>query len=311
MASAHRLRPRTAVLIAIALALGVTACGEPDQESGAVGTPVSATDWTPVARAIGKTGEVQPGNVYRVGFPRSDLRVRVGRVTIKPALALGGYAAFMATHGNKAMVMGDLVLTAGEYNRVIGRLQSSGVRVTAVHKHLPGERPALWWTHFEANGSAVKIARAVHAALRLTGTPFRGPSAPAPQPGLDTQRLDQLLGASGKPDGGVYKYSIPRARPVREHGRILPAGLGIATVLNFQPVGARRAAINGDFAMTAAEVNPVIAALRQAGIQLVSLHNHGLTESPRLFYAHFWAVDRADKLARGLRRALDKTAAKK
>jgi len=203
------------------------------------------------------------------------------------------------------------VLTEREYNRVISRLEPGGVEVTAIHQHLPDERPALWWTHFHGQGNAVRLASTLRSALKLTGTPFRASSKRAPKQALDTQRLDAILGQPGKPDGGVYKFSIARARPVREDGMELPPALGIATVLNFQPTGRGRAAINGDFAMTAREVNPVIRALRRAGIQVVSLHNHGLTETPRLFYLHFWANARADKLARGLRNALDQTAAKR
>ena len=252
---------------------------------------------------------MQPGGVYKFSMPRADLQVTAAGVRIKPALALGSWLAFKAS-GNGAVAMGDLVLTEKEYNRVIARLQQGGVGQTAVHKHLPDESPAIWWTHVHGNGDPVKIAETVKAALALTGTPSQG--APASSSGdsakateLDTAAINRALGRGGRMSGGVYQVSVPRAETIKARGIDVPASMGTATALNFQPTDGDKAAINGDFVMTADEVQPVIAALEANGIQVVALHNHMLDEEPRLFFMHFWANDDAVKLAHGLKAGLD------
>src|SRR5205807_7702535 len=140
-------------------------------------------------------------------------------------------------------------------------------------------------------------------------------SPPASQPAIDlnTAQLDQIIGAKGQANGGVYQFGVPRRDPITENGmQIAPAGpLGVATAINFQPTGGGNAAITGDFVLTGEEVNPVIKALRSNGIEVTAVHSHMLDEQPRLFFLHFWANDDALKLARGLRAALDKTASTK
>jgi len=261
---------------------------------------------------MGRTGMMMPGDVYRFNMPRSDLTVMVGGVRVQPALSLGSWIAFKATGPNQAVAMGDLVLTEQEYNRVIGMLQQGGVGQTAVHKHLPQHSPALWWTHVHAHGDPARIAEVVRSALALTGTPPQSPPpAAAASFALDTAAIHQALGQAGRVNGGVYQVSVPRSETIRAMGIEVPPSMGMATALNFQPTGGGKAAINGDFVMTAAEVDPVIRALRENGIAVVELHNHLTDEQPRLFFMHFWANDDALKLARGLRAALDRTASQK
>lgn len=272
--------------------------------------PNDSVNWAAVDQALGRKGEMQPGEVYKYAMPRSDLQVTSGGVQIKPALSLGSWLAFKPK-ASGAVAMGDLVLTEKEYNQVIARLQQGGVGQTAVHKHLPEQSPAIWWTHIHAEGDPVKIAQTVKAALELTATPAQTPAA-SPDASvksieLDTAAINRALGRSGKVSGGVYQVSIPRVEKIQASGIEVPGSMGTATALNFQPTGGGRAAINGDFVMTADEVQPVIAALKANGIQVVTLHNHMLHEEPRLFFMHFWANDDPVKLARGLRAALDKT----
>jgi hypothetical protein len=130
---------------------------------------------------------------------------------------------------------------------------------------------------------------------------------------LDTAQLDQLIGAKGQANGGVYQFGVPRRDPIVEDGmQIAPVGpMGVATAISFQPTGGGKAAITGDFVLSGNEVNPVINALRANGIEVTAVHSHMLDEQPRLFFLHFWANDDALKLARGLRAALDKTASTK
>ena len=265
-----------------------------------------APSWTAVDRAIGRAGSPQPGGIQKYSFPRSDLHVTVAGVSIKPALALGGWVAFKPAGGAKeVMAMGDLVLLESEVAPVMSKLQSLGVEQTALHNHLQHETPAVMYMHIQAHGDAVKIAQAVHEALGLTKTPSAPPSAPAGgafEP--DTSRLASALGRSGKLTGGVYQVSVPRADPVRMNGQDVPPAMGVATALNFQPTGGGKAAITGDFVLTADEVNPVIRALRDGRVDITALHSHMLGEEPRLYFMHFWANEDALALARTLHAAL-------
>jgi hypothetical protein len=259
-----------------------------------------------VGQALGKTGAVQAGGVYRVGLPRSDLKVTLDGVAIKPSLALGSWVAFREMDG-EAMVMGDLVLTQTEVNPVMSVLEENGVQITALHNHLLRASPATLYMHIDGHGDAVKLATAIHAALAKTGTPMGAPPPPPPPAplGIDQAMIDQALGAKGTVNGGVLQYGIPRAEAPKAHGMAIPPPMGSAIAINFQPTGGGKAAITGDFVLTADEVNPVIRALRAGGIEVTALHNHMLDDEPRLFFMHFWANDDAGKLAKALRGALD------
>jgi hypothetical protein len=265
------------------------------------------SSWDKVAAALGKTGTEMPGQVYRVGFPRTDLKVSVDGVEIKPAFALGGWLAFKSM-GAEDTVMGDLVLTESEINPVMAKLFAGGITVTAVHNHLLRAQPATFYMHVAGHGDPEKLATALHAALADSKIPMTAAAAPAAPPplDLDTAKLNEILGARGTANGGVYGFGIPRGDQISDHGMALPPAMGTAIAINFQPVGGGRAAITGDFVMLADEVNPVLATLRQNGIEVTAVHNHMLDDQPRTFYAHFWAVDDAAKLATGLRAALDK-----
>jgi Domain of Unknown Function (DUF1259) len=280
-----------------------------------IGSAASAQeiDWTKVDEAIGRSAAVS-GDVHRYGFPRTDLTVTLDGVPIRPALALGGWTAFKPVHG-RAMVMGDLVLLETEINPVMAKLIENGIDITAVHNHVLRANPATFYMHISGHGDPVKLATAIRAGLVESKTPLT-PSAPSANPpaiDLDTAQLDQIIGAKGQPNGGVYQFGVPRRDPISENGmQITPAGpMGVATAINFQPTGGGKAAITGDFVLTGDEVNPVIKALRSNGIEVTAVHGHMLNEQPRLFFLHFWANDDAVKLAKGLRSALDKTATAK
>ncbi|SRR6266540_1704971 len=270
-------------------------------------------DWKDVEEALGRAGYLQPGDVYKVSFPRSDLAVTADGVAIKPALALGSWAAFKEIGGGHVMTMGDLVLLDSEVSAVIDALQKGGIEQSALHNHLLGESPHVMYVHFMAHGDASKLARTLHDALALTKTPMEPPPAPpATPPAIDllTADLDRIIGHPGKVAGGTYQFALARAEKIVEHGvEIPPAIMNIP--LNFQPTGNGRAAITGDFVLIASEVNPVIRVLRSGGITITALHSHMLEETPRLFFIHFWANDDATKLATTLRSALDHMNVKK
>jgi hypothetical protein len=275
-----RFATRCAPAILAALLIGAVAISD-----------AAEPDWKAVEQALGKSGQVQPGDVFRVGIPRTDLAVTVKGVPVKAGFALGSYAAFRQA-GDRAMVMGDLVLLDAEVPAVMSRLFAGGLEVTAVHNHLN------------------EIARALRQALSASGTPLGGGAPPtaAGGPALDTSPIEQALGRQGRDaGGGVFQFSVGRAEGITAMGHPLLPAMGVATVINFQPTGGGKAAITGDFVLLDREVNAVARTLRQHGIDVTALHNHGLFDTPRLFYMHFWAVDDPTRLAQALRAALDQT----
>jgi hypothetical protein len=263
-------------------------------------------DWAQVDDALGRTAAVSQ-DVHRYGFPRTDLNVTLDGVTIKPALALGGWVAFKPM-GKDAMLMGDLVLTESEINPVMAKLLADGLQITALHNHLLRSTPATFYMHVGGHGDPVKMALALRDALVLTKTP----SVVAPATtgttaaiGLDTAALDDAIGAKGKATGGVYQFSVPRTDVISDDGMPLPAALGSAHAINFQPTGDGKAAITGDFIALSDEVVPLITTLRQNDIDVTAVHNHMLDDEPRAFFIHFWANDDAEKLAHGVHAALE------
>jgi hypothetical protein len=249
----------------------------------------------------------------RFNFPRTDLTVTAGGVTLKPAFALGSWVAMKPIGGGQVMAMGDLVLLDAEINPVISALQAGGVEQSALHNHVLSMSPHVMYMHISAHGDPAKIAATIRAALGKSATPL-GEPAPAAAPSaadLDTAGIAKALRVTGKLNGVVYQVSVPRAEKITEMGQDLPPSMGVATAINFQPTGGGKAAITGDFVMRGSEVNPVIRALRSAGIDIAALHSHLIDEEPRLYFMHFWANDDAVKLAKGLRGALDAMATKK
>jgi hypothetical protein len=301
-------RKQHRMLIALVVAVLVPALNAFVFAQAGGGTP---GEWQAVDQAIGRTGQAQADGAYKVGFPRSDLKVTVEGVDLKPALALGGWVAF-SKPGSDSMMMGDLVLAEDEVPAVMASLESGGIHVTAVHNHVQHESPRVMYMHIGGHGDAVKLAAAVKQAMALTKIPPPNPPASAPADiGIDTAGIEQALGHKGKVNGGVFQVGVPRAESITEGGMKVPGSMGLSTALNFQPTGGGKAAITGDFVLLGTEVNPVIAALRGNGINVTALHSHMLDEQPRLFFMHFWANDDAVKLAKGLRAALDKTNSQK
>lgn len=269
-------------------------------------------DWTKVNQELGRSATVT-GDVHRYGFPRSDLKVTVDGLAISPALALGGWVAFKPAQKD-VMIMGDLVLLETEINPVMSKLIENGIEVTAIHNHVLRASPATFYMHIGGHGDPLKLASAVRVALAESKTPLTLPPPSVDNPEqaieLDIAQLQQIIGAKGQANGGVFQFGVARRDAISEHGvQLAPPGpMGVATAINFQPTGGGKAAITGDYVLTADEVNPVVRVLRDNGIEVTAIHSHMLSEQPRLIFLHFWANDDALKLARGLRAALDNTA---
>ena len=265
--------------------------------------------WMTVDQALGRPGTTQPDGVRRYSFPRSDLTVQLDGVTIKPALALGGWLAFQLM-GSNAVVMGDLVLTPEEVNPVMSALLNGGINVTAVHNHLLRAVPQTIYMHVWGRGDPTRLAATLRAALGQSHTPLAAPAPPPAQPpalDIDTAALDHSMGKAGKANGGVYQFTFPRAEKIMDSGMAEGASMGTGTSINFQPLGGGKAATTGDFVLLASEVDPVMRALRSENIEVTALHSHMLGEQPTIYFMHFWGVGQAAQLATGLKAALDKT----
>ncbi len=259
-----------------------------------------------IDQIIGRSGELK-GDVYKIGLPRTDLKVTADGESIKAGLALGSWMAFRRT-GAHAMVMGDLVLLESEINPVLSKLEANGIEISAIHNHILNEQPRVMYMHYMGHGDEEKLARAMKDAFALSATPMGAPPPASPAAStFDWSKVQDTLGVKGNDRGGVLQVGVPRKEKITTaDGSDVPAFMGTATAINFQPTS-KGVAITGDFVMIASEVNPVIRELRKSGIQITALHSHMLDESPRLFFMHFWANDEQVKLARGLRAALEKT----
>jgi biotin operon repressor len=273
-------------------------------------TTAAETDWKKVDLVFGRPATVS-GAVHRYGLPRADLKVSLDGVALKPGFALGGWVAFEPM-GEGTMMMGDLVLTETEINPVMTKLLAEGLQVTAVHNHLLRASPPTFYMHVSGMGDAENLARMTRVALEESQTPWEMGAAPPPAAtdlGIDTAKIDEAIGFNGRNNNGVYQFGVPRSDSIQQGGMAIPGGIpaamGSAIAINFQPTGGGKAAITGDFVALASEVNPLIKALRDNGIEVTAIHNHMLDDEPRAFFVHFWANDDAVKLAKGLRAGLD------
>lgn len=262
-------------------------------------------DTAKIDQAVGRSGQ-KLGDVYKVGFPRTDLHVLVHGVAIKPGLALGSWAAFSGTNDN-AVVMGDLVLLQDEVNPVMKKLRAAGFEVTAVHNHLLDETPRLMYMHYMGHGPAEQIASSLRTALAVSKTPLGKPAA-APAgtsaPPAWVKTVEDTVGRKGSFNGGVLSFGVPRADAVTMSGMTIEPSEGVAESINFQEASTGKVATTGDFVLTAEQVNPVISALEEQHISVTALHSHMLTEQPRLFFMHFWAVGSPESVATGIKAAL-------
>jgi hypothetical protein len=269
-----------------------------------VAVSAQGVDTTKIDQALGRSGQ-KIGDVYKVGFPRTDLHVSVHGLAIRPGLALGSWAAFTGTEEN-AMVMGDLVLLEDEINPVIEKLRSAGFEISAVHNHLMDETPHVMYVHYMGHGAASQLAASLHAALAASKTPLEKPATSTEEatPPAWVKTVDAGVGQKGTFKGGVLSYGVPRADSITISGATVPPAAGVAEAINFQAADSGNVATTGDFVLTADEVNPVISELQSHHILVTALHSHMLTEQPRLFFMHFWAIGTPEAVSAGIGAAL-------
>ncbi len=274
----------------------------PPRPAPAQATP--GAPWDSVATILRAPG-VAAGGYYRYNLPRHDITLRVGDVTVAPALALGSWAGLSGT-ATDATMMGDLVLTAPEVKPVLAELARQHLDVTAVHNHLAGEEPQLTYVHFHGHGVATDLAARLDRVLARTATPRPVRAAPPAPPTIDTALVFRTLGKPGTARANVAQVGfvlVPGT--VTMGGRPLVPAMAYGSPVNVQMVGASRAVATGDFAVTGDKVSPLLAALAASGIAATAVHTHLIDEQPRLYFIHFWADGPLPDVLRGLKAALD------
>jgi hypothetical protein len=270
--------------------------------SASAQAPVGAP-WDSIGKILRTTGTLT-GGYHRYGWPRRDLTLRIGDVTVAPALALGAWAGFSGEPASSTM-MGDLVLTGDELKPVLIELANQRIAVTAIHNHVVGE-PQITYVHFHADGDAVDLATRLDRVLARSKTPR--PLSPPPPPPVttDTARIFGTLGLRGRAQGNIVQVSsVLVPGQVMLHGRPVNPAMAYGTPINIQVLEQDRAVATGDFTITAGKVAPVINALTANGITATALHSHLIGEQPTLYYMHFWADGQLNDVLRGLRAALD------
>ena len=260
--------------------------------------------WDSVGRVL-QASPTPTGGYVRFAFPRRDLTLRQGDVAVSSRLALGAWAGFVGS-GQRAMMMGDLVVTEAELLPVEIAIDSQHLAITAVHNHLVGESPRIMYVHFHGEGPAVDLARRLDHVLARTTTP-RGMAAPASAPvTIDTATVFATLNQRGTASGNVAQLTfllVPG--PIGLHGLTLPPALAAGSPVNIQAVTPERFVATGDFAVTGARIGPLTGALASHGITVTSVHNHLVGETPALYYVHFWADGAAADVLAGLKVSLD------
>jgi hypothetical protein len=265
-------------------------------------TAVGADEFDEVEKILQAKGLVQEGALI-VRLPRTDLSVTIDGQPLPTAMGFTSWTAWK-NMGDRTVVMGDLVLLEKEVNPVISALEEAKISVAALHNHFMREQPRVMFMHIEGTGRGADLARGLKNALAKTTTPQQfGPESPQAPVSLDTRHIEDILGYSGINAGGVFKVTVPRSGII-SRGMELTSSLGMHSWAGF--VGTdKRAYVAGDMAMTAPEVNRVIRALRNGGIEVVAVHNHMLDEEPRTFFLHYWGVGPVEQLAQTVRSAFN------
>ncbi|WP_373513122.1 DUF1259 domain-containing protein [Persicitalea sp.] len=289
-----------------------TTLAQVDQNKGS--RNVKLLDTTSIRKIIGIEGKSSNGE-YKITIPQNDLDVKVDGFKIIPAMGLGTWVAFTPTK-NGVMIMGDVVVTEKDLGPVQQEIIKQGLTSTAIHNHFVRNHPNIIFMHVGGSGNAELMAQKVKEVLDKVkevrgGDPSKGTaSSESVQNELNTEKMDEIIGHKGEMNKGVYKYTIGRPDvKLTEHGVPVSTFMGFNTWASFQGTP-DKAAVAGDFTMLEDEVEPVMKALIENGIEVVALHNHMVHEQPRVFFLHYWGIGNAEQLAKGLRAALNQTGKK-
>ena len=287
--------------------LWLTACVVLLFSTAAVAQQSMPPDYAAVLSTLGKQGDFKDG-VLKVNIPRSDLKVFVDGVATPTPFGFGGWIALTKGTGMDVM-MGDLVLTEEEVNPVMSAILDAGLEVTALHNHFFYESPRIFYMHVHGHGSPADLAAKVKPAIALIGkNPPRNTSAVSGRSiegKLDTAQLAKTIGTEGEQNGMVYKITIGRPDiSIKEMGATINSRMGLNTWAAFYGSDSD-AVVAGDVAMLESEVIPVLKALRSNGIEVVAMHHHMIGTQPSVIFLHYWGKGDAQKLARGVKAAVD------
>ena len=254
----------------------------------------------------GKMNEKE--GVYKVTFPRNDVKVVVDGWTMPPFMGLGTWAAFTPTKDG-AMVMGDTVLFEDEVNAAMSAALDNGLNVTALHNHFFFDHPKVYFMHIEGEGAVDKLAGAVRkvydAAKQVRAASpnpkgsFGAPRLPE-KSSITAAPLSEIFGAQGESKDGMVKFTF--GRPATMHGVKIGKDMGVNTWAAFAG-GDDNAVVDGDFAVTEDELQAVLKSLRKDKINIVAIHQHMTHEEPRIMFFHYWGRGRAKDLAEALKNA--------
>jgi hypothetical protein len=265
-----------------------------------------------VLDALGRQGDFKDA-VLKVNIPRSDLKVSVNGVATPTPFGFGGWVALTKGTGGMDVLMGDLVLTQDEVNPVMSALLNQGLDVTALHNHFFWDSPRMFYMHVHGHGAASDLAKRLKPALDLIGKTATRPetttasSSAVTAGSMDTAKLATVIGAAGEQNGQVFKITLPRPDiKLTEMGAPINSRMGLNTWAAFFGSDAA-AVVAGDVAMLASEVTPVLKALRSNGIDVVAIHDHMTGTEPTVIFLHYWGQGPAEKLAAGVRAAIDQT----
>jgi len=261
-------------------------------------------NWIEVENIIGKTGKIS-GDVLRITFPRTDLDVTVDGNKIDPAMALTAWVAIDAME-NEALLLCNLVLKEEEVDDVVDAVVKNDLQINAMHNHLIGESPRLIYVSIGGTGTPVELAQKIKSVIEETNIPVESDSIGSASEKVDWSDIQSGFGINGDSNGFVLKLTIPRQETITMNGNELPFALGVATNLNFQRFG-EKIISTGVFVLTADEINPVIKALTESGIKITSVNSLLVTETPHMYFMHYWAYDFPENVLDGLKTALDLT----
>ncbi len=301
------------------LAVIVLSCGVPapaqqkkkqDGKARQERTEQAGGVWKRVNDLLGRKGKQESPGVWKYDLTRDDLHLKINGDDIKPEMALDGWVTFQQTARTSRM-MGELVLTPDEINPVIDKLQEGGVQEMALHNHLTGESPSVMYLHIRAEGDPVIVAQALRSALSQTKTPLQEKQGEEKLEGIDAAQIKNIIGGEQESEDGVLSLEIKRRDTITEGKLPIPPAMEVSSEAKFQPTSNGHAILYGEIVLVASEVNPVLRVLRKNNISVMALHNHMLTEQPRVFFIHCMAKGDALTLARAIRAALDQTNSEK
>jgi hypothetical protein len=280
-------------------------------DSAAISCPPGSAklDIAAIEQITGMKGQEKNGE-YKITVPQHDLNIVVDGFKIIPAMGLGSWTCFTRC-ADSVMAMGDIVLTETDLAPVQEEVIRQGFAITAIHNHFVRNRPNVMYMHIDGKGKLDQVAASVKAIFdkvkQVRGHDPKASKADSVVNSINIQLLDSIIGTKGESSKGVYKYTIGRPDvPLQEHGITVSSFAGFNTWAAWQGTN-EKAAVAGDFTMLENEVHPVIKTLVENGIEVVAVHNHMVHEKPRIFFLHYWGTGNAEKLAKGLRAALDQT----